>query len=337
MERKKFGAGLIALVAGIALSAGSAFAQSGYLQGDPAYGKLIPYYTVDANTATIIGIERVGAGMSAFISVGVAIFDVYGADKYGGIFLCLSAYEFGYVILQDATASGAQVAETLRDDVIIASVEGGLSSSGYVTLAVTGAGSSCQGMIGPNTLMDSEHRIAAWTVVQDIGTGFYATEIPTTTANVAADGAITCPDPLAEQAPMPGDLIACAGLIPMGNTVVARYDTNPYVGSMTSIFVWLNSNADMSMRSDLTTAYMQCEDGEPGHVVDISLPDKVNVLNPATFTAMEQCVVAGQYRGVLRFGMPAHGFLFSHISQVNASYRMNFLGYNLDQNHFIGQ
>jgi hypothetical protein len=335
MERKKFGAGLIALVAGIALSAGSAFAQSGYLQGDPAYGKLIPYYTVDANTATIIGIERVGAGMSAFISVGVAIFDVYGADKYGGIFLCLSAYEFGYVILQDATASGAQVAETLRDDVIIASVEGGLSSSGYVTLAVTGAGSSCLAAEGADVAMDIElmDRFAAWTVVQDIGTGFYATEIPTTTADVDAAGAITCRDGAGEISMT----ATCAGLIPKGNTVVARYDTNPYVGSMTSIFVWLNSNADMSMRSDLTTAYMQCEDGEPGHVVDISLPDKVNVLNPATFTAMEQCVVAGQYRGVLRFGMPAHGFLFSHISQVNASYRMNFLGYNLDQNHFIGQ
>ena len=158
MERKKFGAGLIALVAGIALSAGSAFAQSGYLQGDPAHGKLIPYYNVDANTATIIGLEHVGAIDSArwhggtpsgFISVRVAIFDVYGADKYGSIPLCLSAYEFGYVILQDATPSGAQVAEQERDDVLIASVEGGLPSSGYVTLAVTGTGSSCMGAIAP--------------------------------------------------------------------------------------------------------------------------------------------------------------------------------------------
>jgi hypothetical protein len=337
MERKKFGAGLIALVAGIALSAGSAFAQSGYLQGDPAYGKLIPYYTVDANTATIIGLEHVGAidsdtdvgvPASGFILVSVAIFDVYGADKYGGIFLCLSAYEFGYVILQDATASGAQVAETLRDDVIIASVEGGLSSSGYVTLAVTGAGSSCQGMIGPNTLMDSEHRIAAWTVVQDIGTGFYATEIPTTTANVDADGAIDC---AVDEVPVGA---TCAGLIPMGNTVVARYDTNPYVGSMTSIFVWLNSDAVLPMR-DSVKASMQCENGMEIRVT-IPMPDKVNVLNPATFTAIEQCP-PGQYRGLLRFDMPDDGFLFSHISQVNASYRMNFLGYNLDQNHFIGQ
>ena len=52
MERKKFGAGLIALVAGIVLSVGSAFAH-GYLQGDPSDGKLVPYYEISSDQATI--------------------------------------------------------------------------------------------------------------------------------------------------------------------------------------------------------------------------------------------------------------------------------------------
>ena len=329
MKRKEFGAGLIALVAGIALSAGSAFAQKGYLQGDPAHGKLIPYYSVDANTATIIGIEHVSMppamGASDFISVSVAIFDVYGGGRYSSIPLCLSAYEFGYVILQDATPSGAQVTEQGRNDVLIASVEGGLPSSGYVTLAVTGAGSSCEGTIDPIMVSGDEHRIAAWTVVQDIGTSFYATEIPTTTAEVGPNGAIGCLDDPAVVN------LACAGLIQKNNNVVARYDINPSVGSMTSIFVWLGT-VDMERAVD---ARLQCENGLEIPTVEISLPDQVNVLNPATFTGMEQCELARQYRGVLRFAMPDVGFLFSHISQVGASYRMNFLGYNLDQNHFI--
>ena len=340
MERKEFGAGLIALVAGIALSAGSAFAQSGYLQGDPAHGKLIPYYNVDANTATIIGVERVGMGeMSAietsdFISVSVAVFNAYGADKYGGS-LCLSAYEFGYVILKNTRARGAQLDEQRRNNVLILTVEGGgLPSSGYVTLAVKGAGSNCKTIDTGSTamaLMESGRgRIAAWTVVQDIGTSFYATEIPTTTADVDANGAITC-RPDVDGAV--GVKLACAGLIQKGNDVVARYDINPSVGSMTSIFVWLGT---VDMLRVVDDARLQCENGLEIPNVEISLPDQVNVLNPATFTGMEQCELARQYRGVLRFAMPDVGFLFSHISQVGASYRMNFLGYNLDRNQFIG-
>jgi len=62
MDRKKFGAVLVALLTGVVLSAGSASAQFGYLMGDPATGKLIPFYRVGVNTSTIIGVTSTEGG-----------------------------------------------------------------------------------------------------------------------------------------------------------------------------------------------------------------------------------------------------------------------------------
>ena len=58
MKMDKLFAGLIAFVAGVALSAGSAFATNGYTAGDTAMMKLVPYYETGDTTATIIGIQN---------------------------------------------------------------------------------------------------------------------------------------------------------------------------------------------------------------------------------------------------------------------------------------
>ena len=58
MKMNKLFAGLIAFVAGVALSAGSAFATKGYMSGDPAPMKLVPYYETGDSRATIIGIQN---------------------------------------------------------------------------------------------------------------------------------------------------------------------------------------------------------------------------------------------------------------------------------------
>ena len=118
----------------------------------------------------------------------------------------------------------------------------------------------------------------------------------------------------------------CRGLIPKGNTVIARYDVNDSVGSESLIFVWLTDTGTKS-------AYLQCADE-----LQISTTikhKKVNVIDPATLGGIGQCVQAGQSRGVLRFVMPGTGFLWSHISQQGQNFRMNFMGYNLDVNPFI--
>jgi hypothetical protein len=329
MERKKFGAGLIALVAGIALSAGSAFAQLGYLQGDPSIGKLIPAYEVSSTQATIIGLENtltVANGVTAatnYIFVHVVIFDTASTEVFDAT-LCLSPYDFGYIILQNAAATATQLAETgFGVKILVASVAGDfIPTSGYVTLATTATGTSCTTGVVAGTPVG----LSAWTILQDVGTGFFATEIPTTSAGVnTATGVITCAT------------TTCPGLIPNASNVVARYDINPTVGSVTSIYVWLNSAGTLIAGGSLVrnvSGFLQCE-----HELQISttipMPLELNVINPATLGGVGQCIQVGQYRGVLRFAMPDTGFLWSHISQSGSNFRMNFPGYNMTANTFI--
>ena len=65
MTMNKFFTGLIAFVAGVALSAGSAFAQAveinGYVGGDSAMIKLVPYFETGAMKATIIGVQNMSS------------------------------------------------------------------------------------------------------------------------------------------------------------------------------------------------------------------------------------------------------------------------------------
>ena len=62
MKMDRFFTGLVALVAGLALSAGSAYATKGYLTGDSAPAKLVPYYEIGDTKATIIGVHNMASG-----------------------------------------------------------------------------------------------------------------------------------------------------------------------------------------------------------------------------------------------------------------------------------
>ena len=62
MKMDKFCAGLVALVAGLALSAGSASATKGHMVGDPAPMKLVPYYDAGETVATSIGVQNIRSG-----------------------------------------------------------------------------------------------------------------------------------------------------------------------------------------------------------------------------------------------------------------------------------
>ena len=62
MKMDRFFTGLVALVAGLALSAGSAYATKGYLMGDAAPSKLVPHYEIGDTKATIIGVQNMASG-----------------------------------------------------------------------------------------------------------------------------------------------------------------------------------------------------------------------------------------------------------------------------------
>ena len=62
MKMDRFFTGLVALVAGLALSAGSAYATKGYLMGDSSPMKLVPHYEIGDTKATIIGVQNMMSG-----------------------------------------------------------------------------------------------------------------------------------------------------------------------------------------------------------------------------------------------------------------------------------
>jgi hypothetical protein len=376
MERKKFGAVLGALAAGLMLStAGPVQAQvdgvTGYLQGDPAPGKLVPYWAIGGELATIVGIENTSGqegpeggaglemGLAGDVSVHVTVFStrslhIFNAD------LCLSPFDFGFVVLQEDAPSDDQL-DSLRDDaqIIIFGGAGGLggNTQGYLSLKAT-KHATTNGTCKSDKFNDEDYTssftigaaepIAAWTILQDIGDGFFATEVPVATALVSSStGAVTGGTGAFGLIPGPFDSNNDGKLTDesdLGNRVIARFDVNPTVGSDTTIFVWLRRNAfvqandagsGINRGGAALTAFLDCEEEEEFSTT-IFLPDEVNLIQPETLSGISQCTNNELFRGVLRFRLPDTGFLWSHISQDGQHFRENFLGYNLDCNWFIG-
>jgi hypothetical protein len=361
MDRRKFAAVFVSLATAVTLLIGSTPAQAeltGYLMGDPAPGKVVPFYHAAGNLATIIGIESTfgnsGPGFKAlrsdaFVAVHVTIFTVESVE-ITDFNLCLSPFDFGYVILQEPAASPAQLAEALAafGKRRVLSVEADdIPRQGYVTLKTLGtlgpteAVTTCGKFVSTFAPGDPEP-LAVWTILQDVGAGFFATEIPTPTAIVdSTSGKVS-------------GGFGAYGLIPgpfcgfRGNRVITRFDVNPSIGSETLIYVFLLRNAgdDVPLageedgdcvdagREDDIRAFLDCE-GEFEQSTTLPLPDEVNIIDPNDLPGINQCKLLGQFRGVLRFDMPDTGFLWSHIGQADFNFRENFLGYNLECNWFI--
>jgi hypothetical protein len=334
MDRKKLMAGLAAFLSGAALSVGSAQAQlTGYLQGDPAPSKMIPYYQITSSLSTIIGLENTagqsGPGVGNDILVHARIYTTKSVEQTN-FFLCLSPFDFGFVVLQNAVITAGQQAELTGalarfSKARVYSVLGdGIAAEGYVSFVTVASyastNGSCTGGDGDVDTSDgSGEPLAAWAILQDIGSGFFATEIPALTVNVNESTGVVLGG------------FGAFGLIPVDNTVIARYDVNPTVDSKTSIYVWL---ASTSTSRNAWPANIDCEDELPISTT-IPLPNEVNVINPDALVGMAQCKNVAQYRGVLLFDMPDTGFIWSQISQAGQNYRMNFLGYNLNSNEFL--
>jgi uncharacterized repeat protein (TIGR01451 family) len=242
--------------------------------------------------------------------------------------LCLSPFDFGFVVLQHSAMSPGQRAEITARYAkarVLSVAEDFIPEQGYVTFVATEVFRSndgtCVDLEAPLT-SDTPWPLATWAILQDVGSGFFATEIPTLSVEVD---------------PTSGVVEQGAGLIPDGNKIAVRFDINPEVDSQTEVFVWLAENAgDISglNRPSQLNAFLDCED-EFSISTTLTLPDEVNVLNPLTLVGAEQCRQLKQYRGVLRFELPAPGFVWSHVAQAGQQYRSNFLAYNLECNSFI--
>jgi len=403
MDRKKLGALLVAFATGVLLAASSAQAKieevRGYILGDPATSKLVPFYRVGDTLATIIGIESelhepatvdsTGTPISVLhgdVSVHVVIFDRRSVEIFDFL-LCLSPWDFGFVVLQSGEPTAAQLEELDGDTSsrafsrgiggfgfgkakVISLAELNGNNEGYVTLRESQEYFSTDGQCSGNPLPISfapiDVNIATWAILADVGTGFFATEIPTPTAVVDAAGAvhgllrdsttgevleaslglIPGPAPVPPFVGTPGNPLLFGALNPIwgGNEVLTRYDVNPLLDSHTEIFVWLKRNAfPVATELDVNTlsrapsvpGILYCED-ETAISVQVPLPNELNIIDPfVTFGGLRECIRTHQYRGVLTFEMPDTGFLWSHITQQSAHFRQNYIGYNLDNNGFV--
>ena len=249
MKMNKMFTGLIALVAGVALSAGSAFATAGYKSGDPARMKLVPYYETGDAKATLIGIQNMSpqesdtAGKHAAVAgakralalaqanpetsldvlarlekniadaeavvntehifVTVNVYDAMGGMMDGATrTLCLAEHQFGYVILQGFAMQSWQEHIPNRS-AILTVTDGDIPPYGYAKIA---AGTTKYGgcdatspdalkriptplaglIVDPTAVVPSQNMIAAWTIIQDTGDGFFGTEVPTATISTSA-------------------------------------------------------------------------------------------------------------------------------------------------------
>ena len=258
MKMNKLFAGLVALIAGLALSAGSASATKGYTIGDPAAMKLIPFYETGGSLFTAIAVQNMSSreqattdahqlvtDIQAFLDGGMATEAAAGAiqgvvaeaehgddrdtiataeaalekammdaytehlfvvvrvhDAMGMMMmedsLCLAENQQGYVVI-----TGDGMAESIPNRGLVLSMDGDMIDAyGYVTVMAEGQKfTSCEGtprmglagvVVAPEADGDAmfagaNGMISAWTILQDVGSGFFGTEIPTSTITMMAD------------------------------------------------------------------------------------------------------------------------------------------------------
>ena len=454
MKMNKMFAGLIAFVAGVALSAGSAFATNGYVGGDFARTKLVPYFETGDSKATIIGIQNLSpretstsdlhqdvADLQAYLSgaaltadqvtnlnagnidieedveegeagrlamtaltevaeveaalekamaavytehlfISVNVHDTDGM-MMGSATLCLAEHEFGHVTLQGAT-------DEMGMYNVLSVMDGDIPESGFVLIRAESRKFTGCGATAPNTLMRvvtpndtsdeppmpmaTSSEIAAWTIIQDVGDGFFGTEVPTSTITMMADMddpdmdgdesmTTNCYNPTGATAPLVANEfnMSMCGLIPerhnnargedgalTGGTAtvpanaIARYDA----GDESLIVLWLAAGGDtddtLPRDRRKVEVLVKCEDGmipsgpdtdgdNMPNAVTVAAPGMVTMIDPTMGDVGDLTDMCAGDRGVLRITMPdgsAAGAVFSHITQMDGHYRMNFPGYS---------
>lgn len=356
MKMNKMFAGLIAFVAGVALSAGSAFATKGYTTSDPAGMKLVPLYETGGMLFTAIGIQNMSmradstrtlhtavttaqtalddadpttltgaayaalekaladAKMAAYMEhvvVNVMVYDAMGM-MMAETSLCMGENQFGYVVI---TESGDAMSIPNRG-MVLSMVDDEIPAYGYVTVKAgnkfTGCtfGATAVAIAADPTTDTSTAEIAAWTILQDVGTGFFGTEIPTSTITMGTDEAATTTmdesmmiscygDPTTATNAVGGARAGAfnattfrCGLMPERHTFTLTTDTPPAIdtassprgmvttrfdvaeGTENDIFVWLAAGGDTDMTTYADRRMLEvmtyCEDGTMAMVPDMT-------------------------------------------------------------------
>ncbi len=140
---------------------------------------LVPYYEVSGNLATLIGVQHVATPPAvAFSVINVAVYSGDDGALEARSDICLREDEFGFVVLQSAQPTAQDTAQ----GIYLSKAEDGISDRGFVTLAYGGSTSDCAltGTVATDSAPADKDVMVAWAIMQDIGSGFFATEIPIT-------------------------------------------------------------------------------------------------------------------------------------------------------------
>ena len=335
-----------------------------YLSGTPATGDMLTNLnaapislnpaavdgeSIDKNSLDeVAGVEKAlekakEAAYTEHMFITVNVYDAMGMamkeEETGKVLssatLCLAENQFGVVVLQGAMAAGAGSLKMRTLSV----ADGDIAEYGFVEImAGTKKYDGCvastpDGLTrvdddtdGTNALGPTDNEVAAWTIIQDVGMGFFGTEVPTATVSMAkktgddAKDEVACyTDPAAgagsaTQAPFTEGafMTGRCGLIPERNaigtdsdtdgsyldetdstenaTVTARYD----IGDETMVYVWLAKNMDTEDTLPRDERKLEvsviCEDGTMPAGADAdgdNQPDPIKVAAPTMVTLID--------------------------------------------------
>ena len=332
----------------------------------PATGKA----TLIGFENTNLNVEAGSASAPADIFVHLEVFDRLSNPIYSKT-MCITQGDFGYVVLQEKKASDAQIADKVKRcgpdsahpnpdpsckvTVISQEIEG-IPSQGYVTLSArlalvdpdfdgTVPGYTCRMGADPETLSDT-HALYAWAVLQDVSSGFFATEIPVVTAGVNYQtGAPSGTEPCGQDGGFKSqqgigsapsgtaclfdtslNTIGLYGLISGNRRVGVRYDCNPANDSATSAIIWSQNNLGLTIPIIARGEDEGCIDGS------IELPYEVNVIDVCDLSSVKSLANSGEFRGAVEFLTPGSsdidGYsIFSLISQADQHFVLTQLPY----------
>ncbi len=137
---------------------------------------LVPYYKAGDNLATLIGVQHVGDQPAGVSSIAVFVHDGENGKIVEKDNICLGKNEFGFVGLVDKTTTN-----DTRRGIFFSVEDDSIPTEGFVTLAYEGSKNDCDSGVGTSAPTGKDVMVA-WAVLQDIGSGFFATEIPVTEA-----------------------------------------------------------------------------------------------------------------------------------------------------------
>ncbi len=339
-------------------------------------GAMLDEGDLNTKAAAEMALEKAEeAAYTEHLYVSVKAYDTMGKMMGDPTYLCLAEHQFGFVILQGPAMQASQESIDLRSAILTVS-DGHIEKRGYVMVEAEKRKFTACRAVPPNLRRtvdtgldvnempnDAASMLATWAIVQDVGMGFFGTEVPNASIMMTEkdDGMMVpnCYDA--------SDVFAMSmcGLIPERHdnsrdadsgdldrtgaeggataptNVIARYDA----GDDSSVVVWLAAGMDgmdarPTQRRTLDVV-VKCEDGSvkmandddgmPTRPAKVPAPGMVTMIDPTMGVVGELTDQCDGDRGVLKITMPdgSHaGMVFSHISQAADSFRMNFIGYS---------